>query len=224
MVLKPLTVSNYTSESKHISYYLSEETQMGLDMYAFKVRKLTEAEAASLTMTKLDDIPSVFNAFLVSDVKDRKHLIADLTPYLTTVRMIATFVNFKKIIEDAGVPNDAVLCGEHMSPSEVGFSFSWKNNGEHIDKSFTMSFSEYCEKYLYESDADFFVFARREIGCWRNYDALQEKLYDLYVGVIENCGFYSCNDDMIDEMVKSGVSEDSVSCNDEEGIFYHEWY
>lgn len=76
-------------------------------------------------------------------------------------------------------------------------------------------------------EKDFLVVRLEEVAYWRkNYD-LSDQIYAATEKVIDNCGFYQCNDDMVEALIDNWDCGDTkISLDDvwKEPVFYHEWY
>ena len=201
---------------------------MGLDMYAYKIRKPTDDEAVAFEGMDAGELSGEFAAIRVSDTKDNDGELAckDLLHYASIIRMKTRCFNQEKFLEDHDIPRDAVCGMRSYSGESFTYEYFWKPAGsdKKISKELTFTdIDEFDRKYGYWEEEDYIVFCEDEVGYWRkNYD-LQDRLYDAYEGQIVNCGYHLCNDEMLSLMREAGMTED-CECQDGEAIFYHEWY
>ena len=78
-----------------------------------------------------------------------------------------------------------------------------------------------------KEEKEFLVIRLEEIAYWRKDYELSDKIYAAAEREIENCGFYQCNEDMIEAFIDCwNCGDTKISIEDiwKEPVFYHEWY
>ena len=200
---------------------------MGLDMFAFKIRKVTAEELASIN--SYEDVRNGLNAISVADFNDNPEMFNDLGPYVTKKALSTSYINYDKIREDFGIPEKAHCVGERYSAEGWSFSYRWEDGEEKQNKKVSIS-AESKDEYLITKDTDFFLFHCTDVGYWRKDYELQDEIYDgfHFAGTeVENCGYYKVNDDVF-ELIRDDLSEEGVDAylseDADTGLFYHEWY
>lgn len=197
---------------------------MGLGMYAYKIRRLSDDEVSKISGKKKEEVDDAYDysTILCMDIRDEeKDMICDLAPYLRRVPLVAKLNDFSKLKKEKGIPEDAYIVGEGYSESKIEYTF------KHGDDRFEVSFSweEFESKYVFEKQEDFYVYGSDDVAYWRKEYDTRDAIHEACGKPIENCGYYLCNDEMLDVMVKSGaLSPADLPCGDDEAIFYHEWY
>ena len=186
---------------------------MGLDMYAYRIKKASSRDIKDLITNGIrrDGI-----LFIENDKLD-SNKYADLKPFVTEVSYISReHIDLEKIKKAFNIPEDAHNFYTIKSREFTQYKFSWTDqNGKKCTKSVDIP-QEESEKYLYDNPFVGYVVKYEEVGYWRKEYDLQDQLYSLYEGSIENCGFHKCNPEMIQAM--------HLRCRDDNNIFYCEWY
>lgn len=196
---------------------------MGLDMYALKIRSLTEKELAACV--KRSKLPKNVVCILDAKLKGRPaELIFDLkNVYLSSVISV-DYVDFNLIKEDCGIPSKWMYVGTSVKGNSDGqqviYTFSSNRLGIGECKTVTLTSTE-LDDYTYSKKEPCKLFYEEEVGYWcKKYD-LRNKLEELYDGVgFFNCGYHKCNREMRRLMKEYGAN---IQIEDED-IFFHEWY
>lgn len=193
---------------------------MGLDMYMYRAKKLNEAEVKSLTGKHAQKIAeeSDYTYFTKNEVLDDTEL-TELMPMLTTVTMKNTFINMEKIRKDNEIPEDARITGS--SYSREGDSYIFRNDSG-FDKRVTLS-QEELQTYLFDADEEYLVCHMEEVAYWRKAYDVQDFIHENIEAPILNCGYYEVSRELLDRLYDMGEVEE-LYCEDDEKIFYHEWY
>lgn len=193
---------------------------MGLDMYMYRAKKLNEAEVKSLIGKHAQKIAeeSDYTYFTKNEVLDDPEL-AELMPMLTTVTMKNTFINMEKIRKDNEIPEDAYIAGS--SYSNKGNSYSFRNDsGFHKEVSLP---EDVLQTYLFDADEEYLVCHMEEVAYWRKEYDVQDFIHENIEADILNCGYYEVSQELLDRLYDMGEVEE-LYCEDDEKIFYHEWY
>ena len=184
---------------------------MGLDMFMFKVRKLSDKEVASLSGKNTQIFTNDILFFTKKDVEkeDTQDMLRDLKPYLTMIPAVTSFYDVEKIKADNDIPAEAMIgmrC--HERNNTMRFTFYWKDGRKEV------SFAD--TDYVIDENVEVYACHHEEIRYWRKNYELQNKIYENYDGEIENCGYYALNEEFLKELFPRRKYFD--------GILYHEWY
>lgn len=137
---------------------------MGLDMYMYKIEKLTEDEASLLVGLSTRDIAPRYHYIDKDTFDEWPDMYSDLIPFICEIPVIATMFNQKACFEAHGISERDELCGSFYSHDRAGWSFA---SGAKIE----IDRAEY-ESYFYEQEVLIYVFKSKEVAYWR-------KAYDL---------------------------------------------
>lgn len=199
---------------------------MGLDMYAFRVRRCKEDEIKRIIETGA--VPKGITFIPQKYLRENSEMYSDLEPYLTPI----TFVDVDRfdlnlLMKENGIPENASIVGRGYDGTYLSFLFS--DNGTR--KEITITPAELNEKYPNKEPSSGACFGCEEVAYWRKAYGLEDKLYESYPRAIENCGYYKCNEEMLEAMldydseVDDGYMESyDTFTTDDSDIFYHEWY
>ena len=195
---------------------------MGLDMYAFKIRKITDEEKEVLEASMPKSHPDDIFLFPVPEQGTENYeMLKDLKEYATTMNLPQTYINMAKIREDNNIPEEAVIGGTIYGAKSITYDFYF-GKGNASSRSVELTREEIEENYLFDQQEDFWVVHAEECGYWRKHYRLEDDLYELYDGTIYNCGYHKCNEKML-----ALLADDGGICtytDEGEAIFYHEWY
>ena len=185
---------------------------MGLDMFLYKVKKMTKEGIKNLPKRR-DEFPPNYIVIRKQVAKDEEDMVKDIIPYCESMKVSFDYMDFSKCLEDYHIDKDDLcICEGHFNDS---VKYNFKSGREII-----LSRDEY-NNYLYEKEEDCYVCKCDNIAYWRkNYD-LEDKIYDAYDGIIENCGFYRINKEDAYELFKDSNLDE---IEDDEAFIYHEWY
>ena len=240
---------------------------MGLDMYLYKVKKITDEKAASLNLCNTENLDEKGYITLSSD---NSEMFSSILEYGKKIIVKETNVDLRKVKKDHGIPKNAEIVGYCFSHKEISYTFKWNEikqvkipiicNSEidvdgikteynipddfkferqrkykgntilsysrHSKETVRLTQTEY-ESYLYEAEAEVWVFKMSEVGYWRKAYDLQNKIHEEFNGQVENCGYYKCHPST---MLKINFYQTDHDLNvfeplsDDECYVYHEWY
>lgn len=196
---------------------------MGLDMYALRIKKLTDSEIKNIKKTK--KIPDKFISFLAD--KSNENELKDLVPFATKVSVNTEYIDMKKIKSDNGISENAYIGGEGYHGETISYTFIDPDTRDY--KKVDLTRDDILKNYIITEPEERFVVNGEPIGYWRKEYKLQDKLYDLYPGTIDNLGYHKCTPEMIDAMKGYAYDDEPYvglndKINDDDIIFYHEWY
>lgn len=206
---------------------------MGLDMYAYKAKKCSKKDIDRLQLSLLGilddgkDLPAYFNAEAIED-KDNRSKFADLMPYMKKVTLQSIFIDDAKIREEYGIPEDArFFCSTRVE--DGGFiakaHYSWVHGDDWESRDIDIKYEDLLKNFSVLKGVNYYVVNRKEVGYWRKEYELEQELRDQYDGIVENCGYYSCNDEMFDAMRGTPCSYGKrFRARVNKDIFYHEWF
>ena len=218
---------------------------MGLDMYLYRVNKIQNEENAKKRFSgKLDhEIEDAgYRAFYIEEGKYNPEL-SDLMPYLTKIDDVRVqCVDEEKIMREYNLPEDAYRCGWGFSDGNIDFMYAFESAGDRDIKDFHLPISEFEKKFVYEKPTTAAICQIEEVAYWRKFYDLQEALHLGYredrekereeTGQttpvdIENCGYHAMTESMweaLKEYDKDVYRKLHGTENDDEKIFYYEWY
>ena len=164
---------------------------MGLDMYMFRVEKISEREALELIGCHIEQIPKQYHYIFKDDIDDNPDPYCDLIPFLTQVTVVATMFNSQKCFAEHGVKctfhcdkvhsiDDSIVdcefddvVGSYFGPNGAGWSFA---SGKRID----LSNDEY-NSYLCDESVEAYVWKSQDVAYWRKFYDLDEFLQQLRI-------------------------------------------
>ena len=204
---------------------------MGLDMYLYRISRISSSEQRKLRGLKEDEIRQQGYSIFHKPSKHESDLLKNIMPYLRGIKIPMEYFDMKKIIKDFKIPRNALPCGSMYAHNQVKFDFCSPD----YKKSYVADLNshELIKKYTYTKLTNCYVSRVAEIGYWRkNYD-LQDKIYqaaDLDYIEIENCGYYPLTDGMAEAILNDDyeyskkVKPHDLICDENSVICYHEWY
>jgi hypothetical protein len=179
---------------------------MGLDMYMRKIAKLSDNDVEYLTGKHVSIIytPGCNYTYMhKEDFDSEPDMYADLLPFVSEIKMLDTFFDWKKCWKDHDVDELDDRRGSYHGPNGVGYSFA---SGKRID----MTPEEY-DSYCYDGETIVYVWSSEEVDYWRKYYDLLDKIEQVRMRhkikeaelanrtlskeeishlIIENCGYY----------------------------------
>lgn len=194
---------------------------MGLDMYAYHIRKASEEDIKKLKESDIypDEATPFSNGFgLLHADTDTE----DLACLAEKVKLKVPYLDEDKVKKYSGIPKDGnLVCQviERDGTQKRTYSFAgpdgkWKEGIVKLTPEIQKKLTAYDEEEFYPVDIS-------AVGYWRKAYDLQDKIYELYQAEtgksIENCGYHRCSQEMLDAL---GIEE----MPDEGAVFYHEWY
>lgn len=187
---------------------------MSLDMYAFKVRKPNEKEVEKIKEAKSVEDMEWMEAIKAKDLKQ----CLDLKPFVERVTLELSQINIQKIKEDYQIRDDMKGWITAYGHDGILFCFENRDDQRHV----SVSYADYDQKYSIKKSAERYAFYCRKVKSWRNENSLCNELFSLYDGktTMANCGYLKCNQEMIDLMVKHGMTKPE----EDDVIFLHCWW
>ena len=185
---------------------------MGLDMWLRKVQK------PEMDLSSIKTVEDASNAGLTYIEKENLDTPAyeDLKDYVVTRTLAVEKIDLKKIMNDYDLD---VIVGR--SKCRDNFGFSAKNG-----KKATISKKEMEEKYVFTEQQEFGLFQEEEVYYWRKAYDIQDFFYERHN--VENCGYHAISKydiEYLNEVFDEEVPTDCVDeLNENEALFYHEWY
>jgi hypothetical protein len=163
---------------------------MGLDMYMFRVEKLTELEMIEANECHINDIAKDYHFINKSSFDADPEPMSDLIPYITQLTVIDTAFDYNRCFAEHGVNcrydfedeeddfrptastkyTDEVV-GSWCVPNGAGWSFA---SGAKIELN-----REQYESYFYERITEVYAWKAKEVGYWRkfyDFDAFLQKI------------------------------------------------
>lgn len=191
---------------------------MGLDMYAYSVRRLTDREMLSLEGQNIYALSDDILCFTQENIDaGNSKETRDILPYMRQFTGKITETDYKVLKRDYNIPSDWGLCGIGHHGDIISLRFHYDYSGLN-SKELTMTDFEF-RKYDHVRELPCFAVYVKEVAYWRKNYELEDALYDAYDGQIQNCGWHLANEKMKSLMIGAGASIDHSDT-----IFYHEWY
>jgi hypothetical protein len=97
---------------------------MGLDMYLYKAKKMTDEEAASLHLCNTDELEESEYVVLPTG---QENMFSSIMDYGKKIRAKETRIDIKKIKEDYKIPKNADIVGSYFSVDEISYTFQWND-------------------------------------------------------------------------------------------------
>lgn len=191
---------------------------MGLDMYAYGVKKISAERRDQITALKQDLTHN--RLFLVLSYKELNSpdYIA-FKPYMTEVTCTIQETDMKKFLTDHGVPTNAELVGHSICGNQRSWTFIDPLTQNHIQVSATTQ--ELLDNYTSPYVRKRYVAFMNQIGYWRKAYDVDEAIQKAFGREVENCSYAYCNEAMLDIMKDNGLEGNPA---DYDAVFYHIWY
>ena len=196
---------------------------MGLDMYLFKVGKLTEKEGKEIHKARKDEVYKRYHC-IDKESFDREHsMYGDLMPYVRPITVIATLFNCEQCFKDYNINKDDILFRSQMNDE-----ISW-----HLENKTVITLKgEQYSKYLYDAEQEVYVFKCEEVAYWRKDYNLNDFFSNIFE--VENCGYYKLSNENKQELkayirrcqpedVKNNLDIKLLSSKTS-NLFYHAWW
>ena len=156
---------------------------MGLDMYLYRINKVTEQEAKYLKGKHVDDVGENFNCMTKRDFDERASEMDELLPYVTLVKMRAQIQDTERFYEDFGIDIDDEVVGMFGSYEFQELIFA---SGKRISVSREEALSYYDEK-----EVDVYVWQQHRVASWRNAHDLdmafrQARMTDRLIDIVKS--------------------------------------
>lgn len=190
---------------------------MGLDMYLYKCGHLDEDSLKKMEGQKYDTINANCVLIREKDAEDTA-MYGDLLPFMDSINVQFEYLDEVKLRKDFNIPENAAITGLFSDGKEEKYSFEG-------GKSITLPRSELESKYKYYQLEKAYICSCEEVAYWRKEYDISDEFNNRHK--VENCGFYLTSYDELedmDELFSCFPHGIPVARNQNEGIFYHEWY
>lgn len=192
---------------------------MGLDMYAYKVRKPSDKELE--TVRDYQDFfceDSCLTAIPYDELKYNPQLYVGLKNYVRKKSLLTPCVNRNKLKISLGICSLDQVKDIIEEPNSYTYLYE-DNTG--ITQKQTFSHEECREKFVDIMAIEFAVFYQEEVGHWRKDTELRKRIKSITPYKIENLGYYLADDKML-KTIRENTSPFELGAG--EAIFYQEWY
>lgn len=150
---------------------------MGLDMWVFKLKRLSEEEIGENRYrgTKADIFWNVF-CLSKTDFDENPEMFKDIMPFTTIESLLDSTCRYDLMKKDYSIPQSAQLVSISNRPCEMEFGFA-DNDAKYPPVCISHDRLEgYTEYHL----RPYYLVHKEEIQYWRKEYGLQDKLYELY--------------------------------------------
>lgn len=150
---------------------------MGLDMYLYKVTRLSAGEKARLEGARFEQFEAEgFSCFDKENVdEDYPELFRKVKGLLTPIDVVMRIENLQALKRDEGIPEDAYVCSRSISPNSLSYAFETTDG---FSKKVTFALAEYEKKYVLDETRRSYSWKKEQIGYWRKDYGLQERIYE----------------------------------------------
>ncbi len=193
---------------------------MGLDQYIYRCRKIGKKALLQLNGKRKSEIDWHEYMVLHKDRVDKRHeMYGDLMDILQPIKLVKTSIDMYRIRENHDVPAHY----EIGYRSEGDGQITWSFYGDPEEKPVIVSLTDNeLKPYTYDQLTDYYICRSKEVYYMRKEYEVQDSIYELYDGTIENCGYHHMSENMIDVVNECAGKKvlDPAATN----LFYHEWY
>lgn len=191
---------------------------MGLDQYIYRLKQVGSKTVKALNGKHMEELDNkVYLILSKSGVDKYPEMFKDIMNILRPITLIDSFVDVNKLKRDAGVPDSWGLTCRSYVGNEM--TYTWGTMDNHISATVN---DDNKDKYVYEESVPSYICYAKEVYYMRKHYEVQDDMYDLYDGVIENCGYHHMSEEMIDMLnFKEGKKVLDTQANN---LYYHEWY
>lgn len=190
---------------------------MGLDQYIYRMKKIGKDTLKELNGKHMDNIDGSQYMTIDKRFVDSAEY-RDLADILQPIKLVATYIDEQKIKRDAKIPDDWQRTFEMTGRDLIKYVYG--KNGE--CKSVVIPRSVFESRYLYDQEKDFYICRCKEVYYMRKFYDVQDAMYDLYDGDIENLGYHHMSEKMIYTL--NDLVGKKVLDTDATNLYYHEWY
>ena len=191
---------------------------MGLDQYVYRLKQVGDKTIKVLQGKMTNDLD--WKKYLVLDkqgVDQKPEMYKDIMHLLRPIKLKELLVNLDQLKKDAGVPDDWDITCRSIMGTET--TYTWGTIDNHISATVN---DDNSDKYVYEKEVESYICYCKEVYYMRKHYDVQDDMYNLYDGAIENCGYYHMSEEMIDMLnFKEGKKVLDTQANN---LYYHEWY
>lgn len=212
---------------------------MGLDMYVYHVKKLSDADIERIKGLSFEQIQNLnefediefdmpVNVALCESI-DGVPKYENLLPFLTKINVPRQFVNIVQMKKDYGIPENWSTEGQEWycdhETNKDYTTYLFINPECTADRGVNMEDEEFEQKYVYTEFTDCYLWMEEEVSYWRKEYELRDRLHRI-IGNVENCGYYTCTQEMKDLMRKhNGFHKGIPRVNHKTTeLFYHPWW
>ena len=203
---------------------------MGLDMYIWRMKKVSKEEAKRMNGRKVDEIENMYSIFHIPESEENSPAVKAVIPYCQKIKAIQSYVDTDKIVKDNGIQEECYLGMTSYLGNGVNYTFYSSNRNEKL-LAVTYSWDELNKKYTYEKVEDIYITHKlQEAGYWRKKYELDDAISNACAYDIKNCGYYRLTDKMLNAIRKydragyTSLRATKDTLGEDEGLFYHIWY
>lgn len=193
---------------------------MGLDQYIYRCSKIGKKTLSQLNGKRESEIDwHEYMALRKDSVDKHPEKYGDLMDILQPIKLVETLINMYRIREDHDVPAHYEIGYRSVGNGQTTWSFY----GDPEEKPITVSLTDdELKPYTYDQPTDYYICRGKEVYYMRKEYEVQDSIYELYDGTIENCGYHHMSENMIDVVNECAGKKvlDPTATN----LFYHEWY
>lgn len=213
---------------------------MGLDMYVFKCRKVSEDERKEFNGKLVSEITKKASLIPIEEYHENESMYKDLFPLMTRIQALDELFDYKRCCQAHNIKEDDVLWGRSYDGEKVEYSFK-------SGKKIVMSIEEY-EEYFYTKLIWAYVWVSEEVCYWRKAYDLQDAVHENHLKKetaayskkhpeatqiplndldIDNCGYYKLTmpeRKKIVDLDHNDSHEAILLDSSVKNLFYHEWY
>ena len=191
---------------------------MGLDHYVYRMKQIGKKTLLQLNGKKEDDFD--YHEYLILDkdyVDDNPSMYKDIMTILRPIQIVKEYVNMDLIRKDNNIPEDWHL-GLRSYGEDITYGFYGR---DHQSKQVHLTVEQH-KKYEYSELVDSYICYCTEVHYMRKEYDIQDAMYELHDGDIQNCGYYHMSEEMIDKL--NELSGRKVLDESATNLYYHEWY
>ena len=212
---------------------------MGLDMYIYKMRKMTDEEIGWLSVPNVTFDAIEKAGYMCVTAIDEEQFDLIRRPFemgqIHKMTAIVERTNESLIKKDHRIPVRASRVGLVITGDQTTFTYAWyaARVNERKSKAVTLSRKELDDKYTHHNPEEVYVAKTYLVDYWRKYYNLQDFIYETLDERVHNCGYYPLTDVMIDS-IYDFIEEDDLYFGEKHGkpvydpeeeiLLYHEWY
>lgn len=191
---------------------------MGLDMYLYRIKKLTRKEVKQFSGSLVARLPQGILA-----LEAEWDGYSSIIPYADILTLKEQLYDYETMKVDTGIPENMHIVMEKIDKNASTFEFADpKNVGDR--RCITIPDDIIDERYTIERNKDYIVCHYQDIGYWRKEYDIQSRFYE-EIGAVENCGYYVLTDATLASLVDDGILTAAQAKHGvRSAIVYSEWY
>lgn len=202
---------------------------MGLDMYAYRVTKLSgDLKVQVLHAKTYEELMGLDSNLHTLDPSDSEQyeLMRELLPFAIKVKVLAQFYDYKKIKKLFNIPQEA-RCVACTFGSTYRFEFATGETGTRNYTCYQASWEEQENDEMIKTvPTDFYAVYMEEVGYWRKAYPIQEAIHATLKRQrhiqCENCGYYLLDTPTWKEIQADML--DLMECEKEDGEEVYEYH